>query len=197
MKNQKLLIFIGLVIIFLTTSCSSYFTCKKRDTTIPGQEIEIERLKDNFTFLFDMDSADQDQVLYISQGKGKNFVLFLKALKMNSTKDAISKFRFTLFNAKGSYYEIGKIEEPVEVPTNKGDDSRKMVIKMNLIEGNCNTPFFPKWKDYTIKDPKNYIRRNDLVIHTQGDHKDFKSTIFSPLIGVRGIGEHICQMRFH
>ena len=199
MKTSKLIIFF-LFVLFLVVIIAFWPNCIKncfneRNLTTADQVTEIEKLKDNFTFIFDMDSADQDQVLYISQGKGKNFVLFLKALKMNPTKDAISKFRFTLYNSKGSYYKIGTIEQPVEHLTDT-KDSRKMEIKMTFVQGDCDTPLFPKWRDYTIKDPNNYIQRNDLVIHTQGVHEDAKSTSFSPFFVAKGIGEHICQIRF-
>ncbi len=153
MKTPMTIIFLSVVVIFFTTSCSCYFSCKKRSTTIPSQEKEIEKLKDNFTFIFDMDSANQDQVLYISQGKGKNFVLFLKALEMNPARDSISKFRFTLFNRNESYYKIGKIEQPIQHPTHSGS-GRKIEIKISFVKGGCDTPFFQNGKTTSLKIPK-------------------------------------------
>jgi len=168
---------------------------KKRDLTFPQQETEVNNMLTHFNFVFNLDSLSREQVYFISQKKNKNFVVLMKVL--NSTQDGkIKSMRFTLINSEGNYYEISHITQPIILQTNSGE-GRKIKIDLCFEQQKCDLPYIPKWYDYLIKDPKHYVEKGDVVVHSENKAHFSKDTIQSP-IGIKAfeIGEHICQVKF-
>ena len=200
MKNSKRFISITLylVVIFFFTSCMSNlsFFSKKRRITIPSQETEITQLLSSFQFNFDTKS-DKDQLYFISQKKKKNFVVLARILEKNR-EGKIKKMRFTLINSEGSYYEIDSITQPFEKKVSPSKNGRILLIDF-VYKKRCGLPYVPKWKEYEIIDPKNYIQKDDVVIHSPGIHFTSLSSgqdNDERVMKFFEVGEHICEVNF-
>ena len=74
----------------------------------------------------------------------------------------------------------------------------KKIIDFTYKERDCNLPYIPAYKDYTIEKEENFIRRNDIIVHSEKITHNLNEAV-SPLLNeVKSfsVGEHICQVIF-
>lgn len=172
--------------------CCSEDCPSDRPLTIPSQNSQVQETIRNFRFSFNMEAKNSDQIYYISQEKDKNFVILARVLEKNKT-DSIKSLRFTLINSEGNFYEIEDITQPKIT-----SESRKKIINFTYKERDCNLPYIPAYKDYTIEKEENFIRRNDIIVHSEKITHNLNEAV-SPLLNeVKSfsVGEHICQVIF-
>ena len=178
--------------------CCSEDCPSDRHLTIPSQDSQVQELLRNFRFPFDMEAKNADQIYYISQEKDKNFVVLARVLEKNKM-GSIKRLRFTLINSEGSFYEIEHITQPIITAGSEGKEKgRTLLIDLCYVERDCNLPYIPTYKDFTIEKEEHFICKNDTIIHSEKPTHNSIRALSPALNDVKSfsVGEHICQVIF-
>ena len=178
--------------------CCSEDCPSDRPLTIPSQDSQVQETIRNFRFSFNMEAKNSDQIYYISQEKDKNFVVLARVLEKNKT-GSIKSIWFTLINSEGSFYEIEHITQPIITARSEGKEKgRTLLIDLCYVKRDCNLPYIPIYKDFTIEKEEHFICKNDTIIHSEKPTHNSTRALSPVLNDVKSfsVGEHICQVIF-